>query len=81
VFTASDIMNTPLVTVRTDEGLVETLRTMRDHKIRRMPVVAGNGELYGIVTADDIMRLLAMELSLMAEAIGDQPVREGKLRK
>jgi CBS domain-containing protein len=81
VFTASDIMNTPLVTVRTDEGLVETLRTMRDHKIRRMPVVAGNGELYGIVTADDIMRLLALELSLMAEAIGDQPVREGKLRK
>jgi CBS domain-containing protein len=29
VFTASDIMNTPLVTVRTDEGLVETLRTYR----------------------------------------------------
>lgn len=81
VFTASDIMNAPIVTVRAEDGLIETLRTMRDHKIRRVPVVTDTGALFGIVTADDIIRLLAMELSLMTAAIVEQPAREGKLRK
>jgi CBS domain-containing protein len=81
VFTASDIMNVPLVTARMDDGLIETMRLMRDHKIRRIPVVTETGTLYGIVTADDIIGLLAMELSTMTSAIVDQPLREGQLRK
>ncbi|MGH8809936.1 MAG: CBS domain-containing protein, partial [Noviherbaspirillum sp.] len=81
IFTASDIMNAPIVTVRTDDGLLETLRVMRDNKIRRMPVVTDAGTLFGIVTADDIVNLLAMELSLMTAAIVEQPARESRLRK
>jgi CBS domain-containing protein len=81
VFTASDIMNVPLVTACMDDGLIETMRLMRDHKIRRIPVVTKTGTLYGIVTADDIIGLLAMELSTMTSAIVDQPLREGQLRK
>jgi CBS domain-containing protein len=81
IFTASDIMNAPIVTVHTDMGLLETLRTMRDNKIRRMPVVNDSGELFGIVTADDIINLLTMELSLMTAAIVEQPARESRLRK
>ena len=81
VFTAGDIMNAPVVTVNKEEGLIEALRLMRDHKIRRMPVVTDSGALYGIVTADDIVKLLAMELSMMTAAMADQPIQEGKLRK
>lgn len=81
VFTAGDIMTSPLITVREEEGLIETLRLMREHKIRRMPVVTDAGYLCGIVTADDIINLLSMELSLMTAAIIDQPMKEGKLRK
>lgn len=81
VFTAGDIMTSPLITVREDDGFIETLRLMRDNKIRRMPVVNEAGALAGIVTADDIINLLAMELSMMTAAIIDQPVKEGKLRK
>ena len=81
VFTAGDIMTSPLVTAREDEGFIETLRLMRDNKIRRMPVVNEAGALAGIVTADDIINLLAMELSMMTAAIIDQPIKEGKLRK
>ena len=81
VFTAGDIMTSPLITVREDNGFIETLRLMRDNKIRRMPVVNEAGALAGIVTADDIINLLAMELSMMTAAIIDQPVKEGKLRK
>lgn len=81
VFTASDLMSSPLITVQEDEGFVETLRVMREHKIRRMPVVTEAGTLYGIVTADDIINLLTLELSLMTGAIIEQPIREGRLRK
>lgn len=81
VFTAGDIMAVPLVTVREDEGFVETLRVMRNHKIRRLPVVTQSGTLFGIVTADDIIKLLAFELSLMTGAIIAQPGEEGRLRR
>lgn len=81
VFTAGDIMNAPIVTARESEGLIEILRVMREHKIRRMPIVTDAGTLYGIVTADDIINLLAAELSLMTGAIIEQPAREAERRK
>ncbi len=80
-FTASDLMSTPIATVREDEGFVETLRLMRTHKVRRMPVVTAGGTLFGIVTADDIINFLAMELAMITGTIIEQPVREGRLRK
>ncbi|MGE5621627.1 MAG: CBS domain-containing protein [Bacillota bacterium] len=81
VFTAGDLMSSPVVTVQQEDGFIETLRLMRNNKIRRLPVVDAEGSLYGIVTADDIIRLLAMELSMMTTAIAEQPLREGRLRK
>jgi CBS domain-containing protein len=80
-FTAGDLMSSPVFTVQEDEGFVETLRLMRNHKVRRMPVVTSSGTLFGIVTADDIINLLTMELSMMADAIVEQPAQEGRLRK
>lgn len=81
VFTAGDLMSAPIVTVGEDAGLIETLRLMRNHKVRRMPVVTAAGTLFGIVTADDIINLLAMELQLMTAAIVEQPLQEARLRK
>ena len=81
LFTAGDIMNTPLVTVKENTGFVETLRLMRSNGIRRMPVVTETGTLYGMVTADDIVRTLALELSLITEAMSGQTAQERKLRK
>ena len=81
VFTAGDLMSSPVVSVQKDDGFIETLRLMRNNKIRRLPVVSTDGALYGIVTADDIVRLLAMELSMMTSAIVEQPLRESRLRK
>lgn len=81
LFTAGDIMNAPLVTVQEDTGFVETLRLMRSHGVRRMPVLTGAGALYGMVTADDIVRMLALELSLITEAMSGQMAHERRLRK
>ena len=81
VFTAGDLMSAPLVTVSEDAGFVEALRLMRSNKVRRMPVVNSNGTLFGIVSADDIVKLLSLELSMLADALSGQPLREGRLRK
>ncbi len=81
VFTAGDLMSAPVMTVRENGGFVETLRLMRKHKVRRMPVVTDAGTLFGIVTSDDIINLLSSELSLMTGAIVEQPLQEGRLRK
>jgi len=81
IFTAGDIMTEPVVSVRENEGIIETLRLMRAYKIRRMPVVNQAGALFGIVTADDLINLLAMEFSMMTGTIVEQPSQESKLRK
>jgi CBS domain-containing protein len=81
VFTAGDIMSAPPVTVLEDSGFVDALRVMREHKVRRLPVVTASGELTGIVSATDIMKILMAELSMMADAIAAQPAREARLRR
>ena len=80
-FTAGDLMATPVATVAEEAGLVEALRLMRKHKVRRLPVVAQSGALTGIVAADDLINLLATELSMVTDAIAMQPVKEARLRR
>lgn len=80
-FTAGDLMSMPLATVQEGAGIVETLRLMRSHKVRRLPVVTSDGALFGVVTTDDLINLLALELSMVTDAIADQPLREARLRK
>lgn len=41
---------------------------MADHQVRRVPVV-DDDELYGIITLDDIDRLLASEQQKLADVI------------
>lgn len=81
LFTAGDIMMSPPVTVPLSAGFVDTLRLMRAHGIRRLPVVDDSGALAGIVTADDIVRLLSLELSLLTGAIASEQRQERRLRK
>jgi CBS domain-containing protein len=79
--TVGDIMSTPLVTVQENEGFAETLCLMRQHKIRRLPVVSEDGCLRGIVTADDIINLLTFELSMINTAMAEQPIAESHARR
>lgn len=47
-------MSAPPVTVNLAAPLSEALALMRDHDIRRLPVVIDTGELRGIITQGDI---------------------------
>ena len=71
-----DIMGPEVATVRESEGLFEALRYMRDKGVRRMPVVDGAGVLVGILTVDDVMGLLAEEMTELAKLVSHERQRE-----
>jgi CBS domain-containing protein len=49
-----------------EESVAEVASRMRQRGVRRLPVVE-NGRLFGIVSLDDLVRLLARELHDLAE--------------
>ncbi|MDX1747603.1 MAG: CBS domain-containing protein [Halobacteriales archaeon] len=59
--TAEEVMTDELVTATGEEGVYELVRMMAQNGVRRVPVVA-DGELTGIVTLDDVIILLSMEI-------------------
>src|SRR5512139_2048965 len=76
-----DIMGPEVATVRESEGLFEALRYMRDKGVRRMPVVDSSGALVGILTLDDLLSLLAEEMTELAKLVSHERQREATVRK
>jgi len=64
-----EVMTTDLVVVEDGTGLYEALQCVREKGIRRLPIVDREGKLVGIITMDDIIRLLGQELQCMGEVI------------
>jgi CBS domain-containing protein len=81
LFTASDLMTTPVTTVLEDADLSEALAIMRGKRVRRLPVVTRAGSLFGIIASDDVLNLISSELSMIAGLVVEQAVKEGRLRK
>jgi len=79
-FTVGDIMSPQLVSVAEHEGVFETIRLMRVKGIRRIPVVDREGGLEGIVSADDILDLLAEEMTELAKVAPRERDREAQIR-
>lgn len=51
---ATDIMSSPVVTVKEDDDVQEVARLMEKNMIRRVPVVDANGNICGMVAQADI---------------------------
>ena len=79
-FSVGDIMSPQLVSVLETEGVFETIRLMRTKGIRRIPVVNQEGGLEGIVSADDILDLLAEEMAELAKVAPREQEREFKAK-
>ena len=60
-----DIMSEQLVTVAEGDAMPVVMRAMRDHGVRRLPVVDAHDELLGIVTMDDVLKILVRELNML----------------
>ena len=54
---AKDIMSTPVITARPDASLKQVAGTLVEHDISAVPIVDDVGDLVGIVTEGDLVRL------------------------
>lgn len=64
-----DAMTRPPVPVRAEAPLEEALGLMRDRRVRRLPVVDEDGRVAGVVSADDLVRLLSREIGGLGEVL------------
>lgn len=60
---AGEIMSRRIITAREDEDQHEVARRMREAGVRRIPVVALDGGLIGILSLDDLLEAISDELS------------------
>jgi CBS domain-containing protein len=78
--TVGDIMSERPATIKETAGLFEVIAQMRSGGVRRLVVVDADGHLLGIVAMDDLIPVLAEELSALAQAIRVEQRREAHSR-
>jgi len=76
-----EVMGAELAVARESDGVAETIELMRAKDMRRVPIVDSQGSLVGIVTADDILDLLAEEMNALARMVAREQRHEAELRK
>jgi CBS domain-containing protein len=81
LITAKDLMGGELVTVGEGNDVYETAELMRDRGVRRTPVVDDQGGLVGIVTLDDLLRIIGEQLALLARVIARERLQERQSRR
>ncbi len=78
---ADTCMSQPVITVRIDASVEECIRVMEAHRIRRVPVVDGDGLMRGIVSQADIAQYASQastgELVKEVSRDGDASLRKG----
>lgn len=85
--TVDEVMTRNVRSMPASAAPEEALGVMRQLGIRRLPVVGVRGELFGIVSVDDVLQLAAEELGslslVLAHSVGGArlPVRSGDARK
>ena len=61
--TCGDVMSGELVIAKEDDEILDTIELMRDKGVRRIPVVNQQGGLEGVLTVDDLVELIAEQLT------------------
>jgi CBS domain-containing protein len=75
-----DVMTSNLVTAQEGDSLLDALKRMRSFGIRRLPVVNDGGGLEGILAFDDLVDLVAGELSDLSDLIAREQKREREVK-
>jgi len=71
-----DVMSGKLFLVGPDDEIHVALQTMKDGRVRRLPVIAKDGSLVGVVSMDDILlRTEPVSLGREPELSSDEVVR------
>jgi CBS domain-containing protein len=67
----SDAMTTTIVTIPASASPSRAIELMRDHEVRRLLVVDGEGVLAGVLTQTDLSRVLENHGPVLVERLGD----------
>lgn len=62
-----EVMRPNPITVSKTKGIFETTEIMQRNGIKRLPVVNDDGSLYGVISADDLLDLLSIEMGNLAK--------------
>jgi len=65
----SDIMTPSPTTVREEDSIETALGYMRTGRFRRLPVIGRDGRLLGILALDDVLELVAEDLTAVGELL------------
>ena len=79
--TVGSIMRTPVVIANEGEEAAQALERMRQHGVRRIPVVGDRGMLVGVVTVDDLLRCLAAYAGSLADVVAREQSHEQRNRR
>jgi len=79
--TVGEIVGPELITAGEKDTVYDTLQRMRQHGVRRVPVVDAQGGLAGIVSLADLLEFLAEELSHLSTVEPREQAREARVRK
>ena len=66
------VMSKNIIKVNESEGIATVIDKMANEGVRRMIIVNDAGTARGIVTSDDILQLMARELSSLGRLVGNQ---------
>jgi len=70
---AGELAGEEVVTIGADDSVDEALATMKEHKVRRLPVIDGH-DLVGVVSVSDLARNIdESKLGNLVEAISSAP--------
>lgn len=72
----ADVMTPEPLLVSETQDLAEAVQRMQERGVRRAPVVAESGNLVGIVSLDDLLPVVARNLSSLATLLDRQPAQE-----
>ncbi|MGW1401442.1 CBS domain-containing protein [Streptomyces sp. NPDC002405] len=67
--TAEELMTSPAVTVHSDATLAEAARIMAQRRVKRLPVVNGEGMLEGMVSRGDLLKVFLRSDDDLAEEV------------
>lgn len=65
----ASLLHRTLVIADESEDTAQVIDRMREHGVRRMPVVNNQGGVVGIVTLDDLLRVLVADASALLEVM------------
>jgi CBS domain-containing protein len=75
-----DLLVSDVITASESEDVSGVIDRMRHYGIRRMPVVDAEGELVGIFAVDDLLAILAEDLSAIVTLFASERRREHNQR-